>query len=120
MLRGKTTKILRFTNAALVVLTVFSLVVSPVFAQAQEGQNPASQQQPGQQGQPSQPEPAQSQQTPGQAQPGQTQEPTGSQLKSQPNTPAAEEARSMQMGPDYSNGKPWFPNLIAPYTTARI
>ena len=104
----------RFSHVALVFLTTTSLVVSPVFAQTQEGQNaPTPVQQSQEQG-------AQSQQTPGQAQPGQTQEPTGSQLKSQPNTPAAEEARSMKMGPDYSNGKPWFPNLIAPYTTARI
>jgi outer membrane protein TolC len=114
----------RFTNAALVMLTVFSLVVSPVFAQAQEGQNPPSQgaPPPDQQGQPSQPEPAQSQQTPGQAQPGQTQEPSGAQLKDQPQTPAAKEAREMKMslGPDYAKGKPFFPNIIAPYTTAKI
>jgi outer membrane protein len=122
MLRGKTTMIRRFRNAALVVLTVFSLVVSPVFAQAQEGQNPPSQEQQGQPGKPSQPEPAQSQQTPGQAQPGQTQEPSGTQLKEQPQTPAAKEAREMKtsLGPDYAKGKPFFPNIIAPYTTARI
>jgi len=112
----------RFTNVALVFLTIFCLVVSPVFAQAQEGQNPTSQDQQGQQGQPSQPEPAQSQQTPGQAQPGQTQEPSGSELKQQPETPAAKEAREMKMslGPDYAKGKPFFPNIIAPYTTARV
>jgi outer membrane protein len=115
----------RFTNVALVMLTAFSLVVSPAFAQAQEGQNLTSQGTPPQQeqqGQPSQPAPAQSQQTPGQAQPGQTQEPSGSQLKQQPQTPAAAEAREMKMslGPDYSKGKPFFPNIIAPYTTAKI
>src|SRR6202789_906108 len=125
MPRGKTTMIRRFTNVALVMLTAFSLVVSPVFAQAQEGQNPTSQGTPSQQeqlGQPNQPEPAQSQQTPGQAQPGQTQEPTGGQLKAQPETPAAAEARNMKLGlgPDYSKGKSWFPNIIAPYTTAKI
>jgi outer membrane protein len=122
MLRGKTTMIRSFTNAVLVALMVFSLMLSPVFAQAQEGQNPASQEQPGQQGQPSQPEPAQSQQTPGQAQPGQTQEPTGTQLKEQPQTPAAKEAREMKMslGPDYAKGKPFFPNIIGPYTTAKV
>src|ERR1700689_1893355 len=109
MLRGKTTMIRRFTNVALVMLTAFSLVVSPVFAQAKEGP-------------PSQPEPAQSEQTPGQAQPGRTQEPTGGQLKEQPQTPAAAEARNMKLGlgPDYSKGKSWFPNIIAPYTTAKI
>jgi len=115
----------RFTNVALVMLTAFSLVVSPAFAQAQEGQNLTSQGTPPQQeqqGQASQPAPAQSQQTPGQAQPGQTQEPSGSQLKQQPQTPAAAEAREMKMslGPDYSKGKPFFPNIIAPYTTAKI
>jgi outer membrane protein len=122
MLRVKTTMIRSFTNAVLVALMVFSLMLSPVFAQAQEGQNPASQEQPGQQGQPSQPEPAQSQQTPGQAQPGQTQEPTGTQLKEQPQTPAAKEAREMKMslGPDYAKGKPFFPNIIGPYTTAKV
>lgn len=112
----------RFRNAALVLLTVFSLVLSPVFAQAQESQNPTSQEQQGQPGQPSQPEPAQSKQTPGQAQPGQTQEPSGTQLKEQPQTPAAKEAREMKtsLGPDYAKGKPFFPNIIAPYTTAKI
>jgi outer membrane protein len=115
----------RFTNVALVMLTAFSLVVSPAVAQAQEGQNPTGQgtpPQPEQQGQPTQPASAQSQQTPGQAQPGQTQEPSGSQLKQQPQTPAAAEAREMKMslGPDYSKGKPFFPNIIAPYTTAKI
>jgi len=112
----------RFTNVALVMLTAFSLVVSPAFAQAQEGQNPTSQGIPPQPEQQDQPTPAQSQQTPGQAQPGQTQEPSGSQLKQQPQTPAAAEAREMKMtlGPDYSKGKPFFPNIIAPYTTAKI
>jgi outer membrane protein TolC len=110
-------------KVALVMLTTFSLVVSPAFAQAQKDQNPTSQGTPSQQeqqGQPSQPEPAQSQQTPGQAQPGRTQEPSGSELKQQPQTPAAAEAREMKMGPDYSKGKPFFPSFIAPYTTAKI
>ncbi len=91
----------RFTNVALVMLTALSLVVSPVFAQAQEGQNPSSQGTPSQQeqqGQPNQPEPAQSQQTPGQAQPGQTQEPTGGQLKAQPETPAAGRSAKHEVG----------------------
>ena len=111
----------RFTHVALVFLTAASLVVSPVFAQTQEGQNPPTPAQQDQ-GQSGQAQGAQSQQTPGQAQPGQIQEPSGSQLKSQPNTPAADEARSMKtgLGPDYSKGKPFFPNIIAPYRTARI
>ena len=83
-----------FTQFALVMLTAASLVVAPAFGQAQEGQ--------AQQGQApaTQAQGTQSQQTPGQAQPGQTQEPSGNQLKAQPNTPAADEARSMKMGPD--------------------
>src|SRR6202044_3362911 len=103
-----------FTHFALVMLTAASLVVAPVFAQAQEGQ--------AQQGQApaTQVQGTQSQQIPGQAQPGQTQEPSGSQLKAQPNTPAADEARSMKMGPDYSQGKRLFPDLTAPYRSLKI
>jgi outer membrane protein len=105
----------RFTHIALVILTAASLVVAPVFAQTQQGQSqtpPPSQ--------PAQPEGAQSQQTPGQAQPGQTQEPSGGELKAQPNTPAAEEARSMKMGPDYSHGKHFFPDITGPYRSLQI
>jgi outer membrane protein len=114
----------RFTHIALVFLTAASLVVAPVFAQTQEGQNQSTQGAPAQQdqGQSGQAQGAQSQQAPGQAQPGQTQEPSAGQLKAQPNTPAADEARSMKMGlgPDYSKGKPLFPNITAPYRTLQI
>jgi outer membrane protein len=104
----------RFTHVALVFLTAVSLVVSPVFAQTQEaqaqpGQAPAGQEQG-----------AQSQQTPGQAQPGQTQEPSAAQLKAQPNTPAADEARNMKIGPDYSTGKRFLPDITAPYRSLQI
>jgi len=105
----------RFTHIALVILTAASLVVAPVFAQTQQGQSqtpPPSQ--------PGQAQGAQSQQTPGQAQPGQTQEPSGGELKAQPNTPAAAEARSMQMGPDYSHGKHFFPDITGPYRSLQI
>jgi hypothetical protein len=111
-----------FTQFALVLLTAASLVVAPVFAQTQEGQSqtapPAQAQQ--DQGQSGQSQGAQSQQTPGQAQPGQTQEPSGSQLKAQPSTPAADEARSMKMGPDYSNGRRFLPDITAPYRSMKI
>jgi outer membrane protein len=111
----------RITHVALVFLTAASLVVSPVFAQAQGGQNPApATQTPQSQGQAGQERGAQSQQTPGQAQPGRAQEPTGGELKAQPNTPAAEEARSMKMGPDYSNGKHFFPDITGPYRSLQI
>jgi outer membrane protein TolC len=112
----------RFTHVALVFLTAASLVVAPVFAQTQQGQSqtpPASQPQQDQ-GQPGQAQGTQSQQTPGQAQPGQTQEPSGGQLKAQPNTPAADEARSMKMGPDYSHGKHFLPDITAPYRSLQI
>ena len=102
------------THYALVLLTAASLVVSPVFAQAQEAQSQQGQAPAGQE------QGAQSQQTPGQAQPGKTQEPTGNELKAQPNTPAADEARSMKMGPDYSNGKHFFPDITGPYRTLQI
>src|SRR6202050_4426222 len=90
----------RITHVALVFLTAASLVVSPVFAQSQETQPPQG---------------AQSQQTPGQ-----TQERTGGELKAQPNTPAADEARSMKMGPDYSNGKHFFPDITGAYRSLQI
>jgi len=111
----------RFTHIALVILTAASLVVAPVFAQTQQGQSqtpPPSQTPPA--SQPGQAQGAQSQQTPGQAQPGQTQEPSGGELKAQPNTPAAAEARSMQMGPDYSHGKHFFPDITGPYRSLQI
>ena len=102
------------THYALVLLTAASLVVSPVFAQTQEAQSQQGQAPAGQE------QGAQSQQTPGQAQPGKTQEPTGNELKAQPNTPAADEARSMKMGPDYSNGKHFFPDITGPYRSLKI
>jgi outer membrane protein len=112
----------RFTHIALVFLTAASLVVAPVFAQTQQGQSqtPPTSQPQQDQGQPGQAQGAQSQQTPGQAQPGKTQEPSGGELKAQPNTPAAEEARSMQMGPDYSKGKHFFPDITGPYRSLQI
>src|ERR1700691_548255 len=30
------------------------------------------------------------------------------------------ENRALKYGPDFSNGKPWFPNIIAPYTEAHV
>src|SRR5579863_3719405 len=100
-------------RVALVFLTAASLVVSPALAQEQQTQQS---QQGGQQQQ------SQSQQVPGQAQPGQTKEPSTGQLKSLPDTPAAREAKELRisLGADYSKGKPWFPNFLAPYSPIKI
>ncbi len=79
----------RLTHVAMALLTAASLVVSPVYAQAQAGQT---------QDAPAQPQ-AQSSSQPQQA------APANSQLRS----------LGLSAGPDYSNGKPFFPNIISPY-----
>jgi outer membrane protein len=111
-----------FSHFAVVLLTAASLIVAPVYAQAQEPQNQTPPATPTQQSQApaAHPQKSESQQVPGQAQPGQTQEPSGSELKAQPKTPAADEARSMKIGPDYSQGKYFFPNILAPYKSLTI
>ena len=78
-------------HAAVVLWTVASLVVSPVFAQAQQSQ-------------------AQSQ--------GQTQ----SQPQDQQSAPAPAPitAKRLNLGPDYSKGKAFFPNIFAPYTPIKV
>src|SRR5580693_8821667 len=84
-------------HVAVALLTAASLIVSPAYAQAQQGQN----------------------QTPAQAQ--QEQSAPGAQPASQPGaqtgSPASEPARNLRegMGADYSTGKPMFPNIFAPY-----
>jgi outer membrane protein len=84
-------------HVAVALLTAASLIVSPAYAQAQQGQN----------------------QSQTQAQPGQTA--AGAQPLSQPGaqtgSAASEPARDMKesLGEDYSTGKPMFPNIFAPY-----
>jgi outer membrane protein len=84
-------------HVAVALLTAASLIVSPAYAQAQQGQN----------------------QSQSQAQPGQTAQ--GEQPASQPGaqtgSAASEPARNLRegMGADYSTGKPMFPNIFAPY-----
>jgi outer membrane protein len=84
-------------HVAVALLTAASLIVTPAFAQAQEGQN----------------------QSQSQAQPRQTAQ--GEQPASQPGaqtgSAASEPARNLRegMGADYSTGKPMFPNIFAPY-----
>jgi outer membrane protein TolC len=83
------------------MLTVASLVVSPVFADAQNAQ---SQQQ--QQNQSA---------SPAQAQPQSAPQPAASAAASAP-----DHDLRLSLGPDYSGGKRAFPNLIAPYTPLSI
>src|SRR6202167_5422582 len=91
---------LRHVGVAL--LTAASLIVSPAFAQAQQGQNqsPAQQQQ---------------RQTAPNAQP-------ASQPGAQTGSAASEPARDLKasMGPDYSYGRAAFPNIFAPYAPQYI
>jgi outer membrane protein len=89
----------RLMHAAAAMLTIASLIVSPVFAETQNAQSQSAQDQqsqapPPQQAQPpSQPAPASS-------------------------APTSAPGRDLRLtdGPDYSAGKRAFPNLIAPYT----
>ena len=93
-------------HVAVALLTAASLVVSPAFAQAQQG-------------------PVQNNgQSQTQSQPGQTAQ--GVQPPSQPGaqtgSAASEPARDLKatMGPDYSYGRAWFPNIFAPYAPQNI
>ncbi len=84
-------------HVAVALLTAASLIVSPAYAQAQQGQNQSQTQ-------------AQQGQTAPNAQP-------ASQPGAQSGSAASEPARDLKegMGADYSTGKPMFPNIFAPY-----
>jgi outer membrane protein len=89
----------RLTQAVMVLILVYSLAVSPLYAQ---NQAPAQ---------------AEQRQAPGQmAPPPQYQPPPTTQ------GPPAAPARSLgfSTGPNYSNGRWWFPNLAAPYTPMNV
>ena len=88
-------------HVAVALLTAASLIVSPAYAQAQQGPD-----------QEQSPSPAQQQQ--GQTAPN-AQPP--SQPGAQTGSAASEPARDMKesLGEDYSTGKPMFPNIFAPY-----
>jgi outer membrane protein len=87
----------RLLHAAMALVTAASLVVSPVFAQAQSGQT---------------------QDTTAQQQ---TQSSTQQQVPAAPSAvPSTPQALKLSQGPDYSKGKPFFPNPFAPYTAMRI
>src|ERR1700722_831669 len=89
-------------HVAVALLTAASLIVSPAYAQAQQGQD----------------------QSPAQQQQGQTA--PGAQPASQPGaqtgSAASEPARDFKanVGPDYSNGRAVFPNIFAPYAPQNI
>ena len=107
-------------HAAAAMLTIASLIVSPVFAQSQ-----AAQQQDGQQGtqQGGTPPQSTSSQSPAdqaaaapqQAQPQSNPAPAPSAAQGRP-------GRDLRLtdGPDYTGGKRAFPNIIAPYTSLQI
>lgn len=88
----------RFTHAAVALFTVASLVVSPLYAQDQKAPAQGTQSQ----------APTQMPAPPMYQPPATTQGP--------PSSPA----RALKFGPDYSKGKSWFPNIIAPYTQMPI
>jgi outer membrane protein len=88
-------------RVALVLWTAASMIVSPVCAQAQSTAAPQTQQE----------------QTPSQA-PGQMAEaPQGSAAQT---TPAPISQKKLSLGPDYSNGKKWFPNIFDQYSPIQV
>src|SRR3984885_10771164 len=89
-------------HVAVALLTAASLIVSPAFAQALQGQDPSPAQQ--QQGQ-----------TAPNAQP-------ASQPGAQTGSAASEPARDLKatMGPDYSYGRAASPNIFAPYAPQNV
>ena len=97
------------TRFALVLWTAASLIVAPVYAQAQTTGSPQNQQQPTQQ--------QQQQQTPTPAQ-----EPDVSKQAAAPQAGPTEPiaAKKLGMGPDYSHGKNWFPNIFDQYFTTSV
>jgi outer membrane protein len=95
-------RLAQFTAA---LLAAASLIVAPVYAQAQETQQ-----------QPAQQTASQQQNTPASQNPAGVQPP--SQPQAQTGAPASDSVRDLRLGSgrDYSNGKGFFPNLIAPYS----
>ena len=87
----------RFSYAAMALLTAVSLVLSPVYLEAQ--------------GTPAQG--TQSQETPAPIQQALTNGPAD-----QPQAPPP--ARTLNLSPDYSNGPQWFPNITAPYRQTHV
>jgi outer membrane protein len=114
LLGRKTTMIGRLTQFTAALLAAASLIVAPVYAQAQEGHQQASQQAAGQ-------EPAaQQQNTPA------SQNPAGVQPSSQPQAQTGAQVvdpvRDLRPGasPDYSREKHFLPNIVDPYKPTHI
>jgi outer membrane protein len=82
--------IARRTHVALAILTIASLITSPVFAQAQT-----------------------------QTAPGQTQDQAQGQARQSAGS-AAVPTRTLNFGPDYSKGPRFFPNPLAPYEQIHV
>ena len=103
----------RLMQFAVALLAAASLIVAPVYAQAQEGQQ--STQQPASQ-QPA----AQQQNTPASQNPAGVQPP--SQPQAQTGAPGNDSVRDLRLGstPDYSREKHFFPNIISPYTPSHM
>jgi outer membrane protein len=85
-------------HAVLALLLAASLAISPLYAQDQQAPTPDTQ---------------------SQAQP-QMQAPPIYQPPAIAPTPPSSPARHLDLGPNYSNGHPWFPNIIAPYTQMAV
>jgi outer membrane protein len=89
----------RLTQAVTVLILVYSLAVSPLYAQNQAPAQAPQSQAPGQMAPPPEYQPPPTTQGP-------------------PLAPAR--SLGLSTGPNYSNGKPVFPNIAAPYTSTNI
>lgn len=95
------------SRVALVLWTAASLIISPVYAQAQSTTAPQSQQQTQQQSQ---------QQTPPNSQtPAQMPDVPQQASAAQPGPTVQISEKKLGLGPDYSKGKHWFPNIFDQY-----
>jgi outer membrane protein len=96
----------RLTHAALALLTAASLMISPVYAQAQQAQQPQTTDQS-----------AAGQNAPAPATTPVPEDTSLTQIGPPPTPPTSDTSRNLKLypGPDYSNGPRWFPNVIAPY-----
>jgi outer membrane protein len=104
----------RLTQFTTALLAAASLIVAPVYAQAQEGQQQSSQQAASQ-------EPAaQQQNTPASQNPAGVQPP--SQPQPQTGAPVVDPVRDLRLGagPDYSREKFFVPKIIDPYKPAHV
>ncbi len=86
------------SRVALVLWTAASLIISPVYAQAQSTAAPEGQQQ----------------QSQTQA-PAQTQDMSQQAASTEPAAAVPISEKKMGLGPDYSNGRHWFPNIFDQY-----